>query len=98
MFGKPSLDKLPARGELGVTCWERPDAIQVLGQYKNRVDLIGPLSVDPAKSGAQEVNVGTLGEQRAALRSDDGEEVASAGNVGASVLPGWCFLCRVTLR
>ena len=62
LFAKPGLDEPPARGEIGITFRERPDAVQVLGQYDDGIDLERALLPNLAEGVAQDVNVRTFGE------------------------------------
>ena len=88
MFAKPGLDEAPARGELGIAFRDRPDAVQVPGQYDGGIDLEWGLLPAASEGGTQDINIRTLGNKRTALCGDSGNRVAPAWDVGALVLHG----------
>jgi hypothetical protein len=62
VFRKPGLDEAPACGEIGIVFRQLPDAVQVLGQYDDGIDLERALLADVSEGFAQGVNVCLLGE------------------------------------
>lgn len=50
VLAEPCLDQPPARHEISITIWQGPDAVQVVGQNDDGVDIEWPLLTHGADS------------------------------------------------
>ena len=84
-LAEPCLDQPPARHEIGITIWQGPDAVQVIGQDDDSVDSEWPFMAHGAKSIAQHVHGSGGSKNGPATGSHHREEKAAAWLECASV-------------
>ena len=82
--GESSFDPRPPGREIRVALRHRPDAVEVIGQNHDRIDVEWMSIPHRAKAIAQQRNV-VLQQRRMSVRQGNGEEVASARNVSTPI-------------
>ena len=97
-LAEPRLDQAPARHEIGIAVGQGPDAMQVIGQNDDGVDIEWPLLTHGAECIPQQIHGSCRRKDRPAMRRHHREEKAAAWLGCASVSHGFKVLSDYGLR
>src|SRR4030067_1982600 len=85
-FREYPLEAVPGGGEVAIAIRQRPEAMQVIGQQADCVQLEWLMGTSSVQCRAQACACERCGQNRAAVEGDQCEEVRSAGDAGTRVI------------
>lgn len=88
MAGKMAFDQVPARREIAITRRQGPEAVQMLRQQDQRIELEGVRASDRLHGALQQVHALRQAQNRPAVLRHHGKETRRAGRVGAPMTHG----------